>query len=211
MPSLPPWHICKSSSGGHIPLGTPLSSPNSLPNNFLILCAHASFPRHRDELSSPNTACKTLAKASADDDIWKELYHAKWMPYRRGKAWCAAAAAATESKVSGGSARSGHWRRRFLDDRDQAKSRLPIFAMQARIQIGRAFGMHFFEPRYRWLVQRAVEAAEAADEEAAAAAADAAVDDGMDEDNDEASGGGASSSSSTSAEASGWDSFEPSR
>ena len=127
-----------------------------LPENALT-SALSYLDRHG--LSAPSASCRYLRLCAEEDDIWREFYLAKWKRYRRGREWCDSAAVRAAAASSAGSARSGLWKRIFIADRHQARFPvLPIFAMHARLAIGRSFGMHFFEPRYRWLVRRAVDA-----------------------------------------------------
>ena len=127
-----------------------------LPENALT-SALSYLDRHG--LSAPSASCRYLKLCAEEDDIWREFYLAKWRRYRRGREWCDSAVARAAAASSAGSARSGLWKRIFVADRHQARFPvLPIFAMQARLAIGRSFGMHFFEPRYRWLVRRAIDA-----------------------------------------------------
>merc|ERR1719181_440429 len=46
------------------------------------------------------------------------------------------------------------WRTAYKAKLTQITQDLGIFAMRSNVRIGRPFGIHFFEPRYRWLVTR---------------------------------------------------------
>lgn len=58
----------------------------------------------------------------------------------------------------------GVWQRAFAAKEALLRARRGIFAMPTNIRHGRAFGLHFFEPRYRWLARRCADEAQRAGE-----------------------------------------------
>jgi len=61
--------------------------------------------------------------------------------------------AAADAARAGG---SGQWYRQFTLRESDILKWHPVFAMHAQLNIGIPSGLHFFEPRYRMLVQRAL-------------------------------------------------------
>jgi len=109
------------------------------------------------DMAGPTLCSKRLSAISAADEIWKPLCERRWRGFFRHKEWLAAASEAAAAR-SPGAQQVGLWKGHFVSCEGQrTHPALGVFCMRARLRIGRPFGMHWFEPRYRWLAQRCVD------------------------------------------------------
>jgi Lon protease-like protein len=112
------------------------------PFSAVCLCLDA---RSLDALRACGQRCRVVASADA---AWRPRCGARWTGRRQAEAWLNAA--------------SGHptaWRAAFVArEREIVRRRMPVFSMGAYLELGRRCDLHFFEPRYKWLVQEALHA-----------------------------------------------------
>ena len=128
---------------------------NSLTHVFSFL-ARADF----DIKGRPSVSLCSLGRCSRAsrrvkelceaDFLWKRICETQWPKYYRGRDWLADASAA----ASRAEKEAPTWRRQFIEKEQMRFQSLGIFFMQASLQIGRPFGLHWFEPRYRWLAAK---------------------------------------------------------
>jgi uncharacterized membrane protein YgcG len=86
--------------------------------------------------------------------VWRPLCERRWLGFFRREAWLTEAEAAAAATAVPGAAASGHWRAQFDLKEASMCPALGVFAMRASLRLGRAFGMHWFEPRYKLLARR---------------------------------------------------------
>jgi len=113
------------------------------PFSAVCLCLDA---RSLDALRACCQRCRVVASADA---AWEPRCAARWAGRRQCEAWLAAASDAPPAA----------WRAAFVArEREITRRRVPVFAMGAYLELGRRCDLHFFEPRYKWLVQEALHA-----------------------------------------------------
>jgi len=83
----------------------------------------------------------------------RTLCKARWSKFYRNEAWLKQAHQ-EEAARDEGSASMGLWKRQFQQKEEKLYARHGMFYMPARLRVGEVIGMHWFEPRYRWLASR---------------------------------------------------------
>lgn len=104
-----------------------------------------SVARHLEASSVEllRTACTRMRRVASRDSIWRGLAERRWAKRRQCAEWLAAAS---------------NWRDSYADrEKEIRRKAVPVFAMSARLSRQRICSLHFFEPRYKWLIRRAVD------------------------------------------------------
>jgi len=122
-------------------------SPYSKDVNYVIFSSRKLYKMKT--LISPLIA---LSK-SASNCYRRTLCKARWSKFYRNEAWLKQAHQEEAARVEG-SASMGLWKRQFKQNEAKLKARHGMFFMTSRVRIGEVIGMHWFEPRYRWLASR---------------------------------------------------------
>jgi hypothetical protein len=91
---------------------------------------------------------RRFATLSADDYLWRPMCQKQWQGLYCETKWT------EEAHVSATNQAVGAWCAAFKERSLLTTQSVGIFAMRSRLRIGHGFGIHFFEPRYRWLVTR---------------------------------------------------------
>lgn len=106
------------------------------------------------DLQVASSATKRVHGLSSHDIIWRPLCEAHWKSFFRFRKWLGEA---EESEKAAKAARvANSWKLQYQEKEQQRTMPLGIFAMRANLVIGRPFGLHWFEPRYRMLAARCV-------------------------------------------------------
>jgi len=114
------------------------------------LIVHAlSFLENVKFVLGTQPTSKRMAYLCSSDVIWHPICLQHWKSYYRGAEWTESAEAAYASGEHFVS-----WKEEFLRHEQMLTTTLGMFAMPSRLRIGESFGMHWFEPRYRWLAAR---------------------------------------------------------
>ena len=133
--------------------GEPSLLMQTLGDDPLEACSGFLAPRC---LAALGRCCQRLREVSRRDTVWQPLCEARWAGRRQRRAWLDAAAAA--ARDAGDAVASPTWAAHYaLREASMRHGRLPIFAMSAYLEVGRRTDLHFFEPRYKWLVKVACE------------------------------------------------------
>jgi len=85
--------------------------------------------------------------------IRRTLCKARWRKFYRNEVWLKQAYE-EEAARDEGSASTGLWKRQCKLKEAKLYARHGMFYMPARLRVGEVIGMHWFEPRYRWLASR---------------------------------------------------------
>lgn len=117
----------------HIP-----TTMESMPHELLVTTLSYLEPGEVDGVAA--LLSPAHRDASREPTMWAEACAASWRGYRLEAAWLEAAETAG-------------WRAQYIAALADTWQALPVFAMSARLRLGEGVGLHFFEPRYRWLVQ----------------------------------------------------------
>ena len=92
---------------------------------------------------------KSIHSLHTNDELWKPLCRRRWEGFYRKSDWVADAIRLEENRAG-----ATVWWTAFKQRVRQITQTVGVFAMRSTLEIGRPFGIHFFEPRYRWLVTR---------------------------------------------------------
>jgi hypothetical protein len=83
----------------------------------------------------------------------RSLCKARWCNFYRNNAWVEQAQE-EEANRREGDASTGLWKRQFETNEAKLTARHGMFFMTSNVRVGEIIGMHWFEPRYRWLAHR---------------------------------------------------------
>jgi hypothetical protein len=132
----------------------------ALTERFALICAldddlllqvltHVHRPQH---LAIAGAVSRRLRQLCASDMLWRELCAARWANRLDEGSWMARAVEAAPRDAHG----FGHFREHFARREHEITARYPVFMMGGRLKLGLPNEIHFFEPRYRRLVQVAL-------------------------------------------------------
>ena len=125
-----------------------------------LVCLVFSFLTPTEVMLTTALLSRRFSDLSADNAIWRPQCKRRWRGLRRCEAWMKeteVAASAALNPLTLPLRLRRTWCSAFATKLESIRPRLGIFAMRSNLQIGRAFGIHFFEPRYRWLVRRTMD------------------------------------------------------
>lgn len=97
-------------------------------------------------LSTGAFVCSTWSKSVKHDDLWREECQRRWKGMRLEQSW-------HRARRETGSL----WIDAFKQSIRETYRALPIFAMGSRLNRHCPMGLNFFEPRYKWLIQRIID------------------------------------------------------
>ena len=96
------------------------------------------------ELDVLRTCGRRTREVAGRGSVWEPVCQRRWSGRRQLNEW------RTEA--------GNDWRAHYaLREREILRKRVPIFAMSAYLEVGRRTDLHFFEPRYKWLIRIAAE------------------------------------------------------
>lgn len=101
-------------------------------------------PANAESLS---TVCRRWRLITHRESIWEAFARRRWWRRRLSTSWIYEASRAGQS-----------WRAHYVQrEASIRRKNVPVFTMTTRLEVGRMLGLHLFEPRYKWLIRRAVE------------------------------------------------------
>ena len=96
------------------------------------------------ELDVLRTCGRRTREVAGRGSVWEPVCQRRWSGRRQLNEW------RTEA--------GNDWRAHYaMREREILRKRVPIFAMSAYLEVGRRTDLHFFEPRYKWLIRIAAE------------------------------------------------------
>ena len=96
------------------------------------------------ELDVLRTCGRRTRDVAGRGSVWEPVCARRWRGRRQLNEWRNEA--------------GNEWRAHYaLREREILRKRVPIFAMSAYLEVGRRTDLHFFEPRYKWLIRIAAE------------------------------------------------------
>ena len=96
------------------------------------------------ELDVLRTCGRRTRDVAGRGSVWEPVCARRWSGRRQLNEWRSEA--------------GNEWRAHYaLREREILRKRVPIFAMSAYLEVGRRTDLHFFEPRYKWLIRIAAE------------------------------------------------------
>ena len=91
------------------------------------------------QLETLRTCGRRTRDVAGRSSVWEPVCSKRWQGRRQLAVW----------RLDAGT----DWRRHYaLREREIYRKRVPVFAMSAYLELGRRTDLHFFEPRYKWLV-----------------------------------------------------------
>lgn len=101
-------------------------------------------PANAEALS---TVCQRWRLITHRESIWEAFARRRWWRRRLSTSWICEASRAGQS-----------WRAHYVQREASIRRKsVPVFTMTTRLEVGRMLGLHLFEPRYKWLIRRAVD------------------------------------------------------
>lgn len=131
----------------HPPQQAPFALLDELTDDLTI--ALLSQFRFAHDIVRISAVCRRLRQLSSSNIIWRELCASRWSNRIEEDAW-------TERAQQSGPDADGHWRAHYASREQAIRTFWPTFCMGAHLRLGTPTNMHFFEPRYRKLVQTAM-------------------------------------------------------
>jgi hypothetical protein len=116
---------------------------------LLQILTHIRTPQQVALVGAVN---RRLRELTASDMLWRELCIARWRNRLEAAPWMERGLQTMPRDADG----RGHWRAQFALREHEVFGIYPVFMMGGRLKLGVETSIHFFEPRYRRLVQIAL-------------------------------------------------------